>query len=88
MNAEKIKKAVEHVRKGDAILYPTDTIWGLGCDATNTAAVQKVLTVKQRTTDKSLIALVHSVAFLERYVKDIPEVCYELIDNSDKTNNN
>lgn len=82
MSAEKIKQAVDHLRKGDTLLYPTDTIWGLGCDATNEAAVTKLLSLKQRAENKSLIALVHSVAFLERYVRDIPEVCYELIDNS------
>ena len=84
MSSEKIKQAVDHLRKGETILYPTDTIWGLGCDATNTAAVDKLLSIKNRAENKSLIALVHSVAFLERYVREIPEVCYELIDNSDQ----
>lgn len=84
MSSEKIKQAVEHLRKGNTLLYPTDTIWGLGCDATNPAAVEKILTLKNRPENKSLIALVHSVAFLERYIREIPEVCYELIDNSDK----
>lgn len=84
MSAEKIKQAVEHLRKGNTLLYPTDTIWGVGCDATNPAAVEKILVLKNRPENKSLIALVHSIAFLERYIRDIPEVCYELIDNSDK----
>lgn len=85
MNSVKIKQAVEYLRNGDTLLYPTDTIWGLGCDATNEAAVEKVMVLKNRPENKSLIALVHSVAFLERYIRDIPEVCYELINNSDKS---
>ena len=84
MSAEKIKQTIEHLRKGNILLYPTDTLWGIGCDATNPEAVEKVFALKKRSDQKSLIALVHSVAFLERYVKQIPEVCYELLDNSDK----
>ncbi|MDG0973114.1 MAG: L-threonylcarbamoyladenylate synthase [Crocinitomicaceae bacterium] len=84
MSAEKIKQTIEHLRKGNILLYPTDTLWGIGCDATNPVAVEKVFALKKRSDQKSLIALVHSVAFLERYVKQMPEVCYELLDNSDK----
>ena len=54
---EDIKKAVECMRKGGVILYPTDTVWGIGCDATNAAAVAKVFEIKQRAESKSLILL-------------------------------
>lgn len=83
-NTEKIIAAVEHLKKGGIILYPTDTIWGIGCDATNAEAIEKVIALKNRPETKSLIALVHSVPFLERYVRDIPHVAFDVIDNTDK----
>jgi L-threonylcarbamoyladenylate synthase len=84
MNKDIIIEAVEHLKKGGVILYPTDTIWGIGCDATNIDAVEKVIALKNRPENKSLIALVHSVPFLERYVRNIPHVAYDVIDNADK----
>jgi L-threonylcarbamoyladenylate synthase len=84
MNKEKIIQAVEHLKNGGVILYPTDTIWGIGCDATNPTAVEKVIALKNRPDTKSLIALVHSVPFLERYVREIPHVAYDIIDHADK----
>lgn len=68
------------MRRGGIILYPTDTIWGLGCDATNAEAVARLFEIKHRPDAKSMLALVDSVAMLERYVDDIPDVAYELIE--------
>jgi L-threonylcarbamoyladenylate synthase len=65
-------------REGGIILYPTDTIWGLGCDATNQAAVEKIFSIKSRSEGNSLIILVDSDAMLERYVRNIPEIIFEL----------
>lgn len=79
---EEIEKAVEVIRNGGVILYPTDTIWGLGCDPKNEEAIQKIMDLKQRPPGKSLIVLVNNEGLLQRYVKDIPEVCYDLIDYS------
>lgn len=75
-----IKEAIDVLNQGGTILYPTDTIWGLGCDATNPEAVQKLIDLKGRDKSKSFIVLVDSFHMLERYVKDFPDVCYDLID--------
>lgn len=77
---EDIKKCVEILRQGGLILYPTDTIWGIGCDATNAEAVQKVYKLKRREDNKAMLALLDSVNSLERYVLDVPEIAYELLD--------
>jgi L-threonylcarbamoyladenylate synthase len=81
--SEDINNALKTLREGGVILYPTDTVWGLGCDATNNEAVEKVFRIKSRNDSKSLIILVDSTAMLERYVKDIPEIALELIEVSD-----
>lgn len=78
---EDIKKAVEVLSKGGVILYPTDTVWGIGCDATNTEAVKRVYEMKQRDDSKALICLVDSDARLQRYVRNVPEVAWQLIDS-------
>lgn len=78
--AEDINKAVECMRQGGIILYPTDTIWGIGCDAANDDAVKKIYALKQREESKSMLVLVDSEAMLERTVADIPEVAWELIE--------
>jgi L-threonylcarbamoyladenylate synthase len=70
----------EQLKEGATMLYPTDTIWGLGCDATNEKACAKLLELKNRPSDKSFIVLVDSIAMLERYVPEFHEVCYDLID--------
>lgn len=75
-----IKKCCEVLRSGGTILYPTDTIWGIGCDATNAEAVEKVYTIKKRNGNIPLLVLVNSVAMLERYVVDMPQIAYDLID--------
>jgi L-threonylcarbamoyladenylate synthase len=79
-----IKNACEILRKGGLILYPTDTIWGIGCDATNEAAVKKVYELKQRSDTKSMLVLLDSSVQLDFYVDDLPEIALDLIDLSDK----
>ncbi len=76
-----IKNAVEVLRQGGVILYPTDTVWGIGCDATNAEAVKRVYDIKQRDDSKALICLVDSDARLQRYVRNVPDVAWQLIDS-------
>ena len=78
---EDIRKAVETMRKGGVILYPTDTVWGIGCDATNVEAVKRVYQIKQRDDSKALICLVDSDARLQRYFRNVPDVAWQLIDS-------
>jgi L-threonylcarbamoyladenylate synthase len=80
---EDIKEALLSLRKGGVILYPTDTIWGIGCDATNSAAVEKIFKIKSRNENKSLLVLVDGENMLDRYVQDIPEIALELAGVSD-----
>ena len=75
---EEIKKAVEIIRNGGVILYPTDTIWGLGCDPRNPDALAKLNKIKQRLEGKHYILLVDGEHRLYNYVKEIPEVCFDL----------
>lgn len=77
---EDIKNAVECMRKGGVILYPTDTVWGIGCDATNAEAVAKVYKIKQRDDSKALICLVDSDARMQRYFRNVPDVAWQLVD--------
>ena len=77
---EGIKQAVETMRKGGVILYPTDTVWGIGCDATNIEAVKRVYAIKQRDDSKALICLVDSDARMQRYFRNVPDVAWQLID--------
>ena len=79
-----IMNALRVLRSGGVILYPTDTVWGLGCDATSTLAVRKIFDIKQRDDSKSLIILVNSVSMLERYVADPPEVALQMAEWSQK----
>lgn len=78
---EDIKNAVEVLKKGGVILYPTDTVWGIGCDATNAEAVKRVYDIKQRDDSKALICLVDSDARMQRYVRNVPDVAWQLIDS-------
>ncbi|SER56244.1 L-threonylcarbamoyladenylate synthase [Pedobacter rhizosphaerae] len=80
MLKEEINKALEVLKSGGVILYPTDTIWGLGCDATNAAAVDKLLKIKNRPAEKSLIVLLDTDNKLQSYVTEIPDVAYDLIE--------
>lgn len=82
--AEDIKNAVEVLRKGGVILYPTDTVWGIGCDATDAEAVAKVYKIKHREDSKALICLVDSEGRLQRYVRDVPEIAWQLMEMSEK----
>ncbi|MDE7468136.1 MAG: threonylcarbamoyl-AMP synthase [Muribaculaceae bacterium] len=77
-----IARAVEVMRRGGVILYPTDTVWGLGCDARNAEAVARIFKIKQRADAKALITLVGDMAQLDRIVDDIPEVAEQLVDVS------
>ena len=79
-----IRQAIEVMNKGGVILYPTDTIWGIGCDATNETAVRRVFEIKKRADAKALITLVDSEAKLEFYVNDIPEVAWDLIEVAER----
>ncbi len=81
---EDIKNAVEVLRRGGVILYPTDTVWGIGCDATNEEAVKRVYEIKEREDSKALICLVDSDARLQRYVRNVPDVAWQLIDSLSK----
>ena len=69
------------MRKGGVILYPTDTVWGIGCDATNAQAVKRVYEIKQRDDSKALICLVDSDARMQRYFRQVPDVAWQLIDS-------
>ena len=79
-----IKNAIEAMKKGGVILYPTDTVWGIGCDATNAEAVKRVYDIKQRDDSKALICLVDSDDRLQRYVRNVPDVAWQLIDCVEK----
>ena len=76
---EEVERTVAVLKAGKTILYPTDTIWGVGCDATNNKACLRVYAVKQRPLNKSLIILVDSVERLKEYVVNVPEIAYDLI---------
>ena len=82
--AADIRAAVDVLRRGGVILYPTDTVWGLGCDATSPDAVRRIFDIKRRADAKALITLVGSFSQLERTVDGIPEVAYQLIEYSER----
>lgn len=82
--SEDIRAAVRVLREGGVILYPTDTVWGIGCDPRNAEAVAKVFKIKQRADSKALILLAGSLAQLERTVDEVPEVAYQLIEYSER----
>ncbi|MGN7202633.1 L-threonylcarbamoyladenylate synthase [Pedobacter sp. SAFR-022] len=75
-----IDKCLAVLKEGGVILYPTDTIWGLGCDATNEAAVEKINQIKGRAADKSFIILLDTDSKIQSYVSEVPEVAYDLIE--------
>jgi len=78
-----IIKALEVLRSGGIILYPTDTIWGIGCDATNPAAVNRIYEIKQRQDAKSMLVLMENPNLLNSYITEVPEIAWELIDVAD-----
>ncbi len=77
---QEINKAIDVLKKGGVILYPTDTIWGIGCDATNPAAVEKIYKIKQRAESKAMLVLINDSSELDKYVETVPDIAYELID--------
>ncbi|TRX71023.1 L-threonylcarbamoyladenylate synthase [Carboxylicivirga sp. M1479] len=79
-----LKQALEILRQGGIILYPTDTIWGVGCDATNADAVKRIYELKQRADSKSMLVLLDNTAKLGGYVNDIPEVAYDMAELTTK----
>jgi L-threonylcarbamoyladenylate synthase len=81
---EDVKAALEVLQKGGVILYPTDTIWGIGCDACNEDAVKKVYAIKNRIDSKSMLVLMENAALIERYVAEVPDIAYDLIELTDK----
>lgn len=81
MNSD-IKNAVEVLKKGGVILYPTDTIWGLGCDATNHEAVSRIYKIKKKEESKGMLILMENPALLDRYVNDVPEIAWDLAEIS------
>ena len=82
--AEDIRQAVEVMRRGGVILYPTDTVWGIGCDATNAEAVRKVYEIKRREDTKAMLVLVDSDTRISRYIQDVPAVAWDVLDCADK----
>ncbi len=81
---EQIQKALEVLRSGGVILYPTDTVWGIGCDATDPEAVAKVYAIKKREDSKSLVLLASDMDMICRYVKEVPEMAIQLVEVNDK----
>ena len=81
---EDIKKALEVLKEGGIILYPTDTIWGIGCDATNEEAVEKIYEIKKRDKNQSMLILLDNPGKLQAYIQDVPDIAWDLIDLADK----
>ncbi|MEY2799587.1 MAG: hypothetical protein RI934_575 [Bacteroidota bacterium] len=82
--AEEIKKTIPHLTAGNTILYPTDTIWGLGCDARNEAAVEKIIALKKRPPHKSFVLLLDNEQKLQSYIQEVPEIVWNLIEYADR----
>ncbi len=81
---ELYKEVVNHFKKGETVLYPSDTIWGLGCDARNEKAVDKLFQLKQRPENKSFIVLISKIEQLTEYVVEIPELAWNLVEFAEK----
>jgi len=79
-----LTKALEVLRSGGVILYPTDTIWGIGCDATNAEAVRRIYKIKQREDSKSMLVLLENPNLLNSYIVEVPEIAWQLIEVADK----
>ena len=79
-----IRQAIETMRHGGVILYPTDTVWGIGCDATNPDAVSRIYEIKRRAESKAMIVLVDSMQRLERYVNEVPDIAWQLTEVADR----
>lgn len=81
---EEVARAWAVLKSGGIILYPTDTVWGIGCDATNAAAVDKIYALKKRNDSKSMLILTDRLDNVSRYVKQVPEVAWQLLEVADK----
>jgi L-threonylcarbamoyladenylate synthase len=81
---DEIETAAKVLKEGGIIVYPTDTVWGLGCDATNSEAVKRIFQLKQRPENKSFIVLLENPDFLNKYLNEVPEVAWDLIENAEK----
>ena len=79
MNIVEIDNTIKMLRRGNTILYPTDTVWGIGCDATNFEAVEKIYQLKQRADSKTMICLVNSIQILNQYIEEVPETAYTIL---------
>lgn len=79
-----VKAALEVLQNGGVILYPTDTVWGIGCDACNEEAVKRIYAIKNRIDSKSMLVLLENAALLDRYIDEVPEIAFDLIEVSDK----
>ena len=82
--AEDIQTAVQTIRQGGIILYPTDTIWGIGCDASNEEAVKRIFQLKRREDSKAMICLVDSADRMQRYLRQVPDVAWDLVEFAEK----
>lgn len=83
MSHKVFQKCLEILKQGGLILYPTDTIWGIGCDASNEVAVEKIFKLKQRNDSKALICLVADDRMLKKYIKNIPDAAFDIFDIAD-----
>lgn len=81
---QEVHNAYEVIKEGGIILYPTDTVWGIGCDATNSEAVKKIYALKRRAESKSMIVLVNGERLMHQVFKEIPEVAWQILDLADK----
>ena len=79
-----VKAALEVLQNGGVILYPTDTVWGIGCDACNEEAVKRIYAIKNRIDSKSMLVLLENAALLDRFIDEVPEIAFDLIEVSDK----
>ena len=77
--SEEINNALRVLKRGGIILYPTDTVWGIGCDATNADAIDRIFSLKKRSEEKALICLVSDFKMLNQYVEEVPEVAYDIL---------
>src|SRR6478672_3328199 len=84
MLREEVDKALDVIKNGGIILYPTDTVWGIGCDATNPEAIKKIFALKQREESKSMIVLLNGERMMYNVFKEIPEVAWQILDLSEK----
>lgn len=79
-----VNKAAETIMGGGSLLYPTDTIWGIGCDATNESAIEEIFRIKRRPDRKSMLVLVNDAAMLERYIENLPPVALDLLNRDER----